>query len=76
MTESTRSETLLTEISAKLDRILALMAIQGVEEADKVERLSNMGLDQRMIASVTGLRPNTVAVRLFRMRKSRSKRSP
>lgn len=69
-----RTEALLSEISAKLDRIFALMAIQGVEEADKVSRLRNMGLDNRTIASVTGLRPNTVAVRLFRGRKARGQR--
>lgn len=69
-----RTEALLSEISAKLDRIFALMAIQGVEEADKVSRLRDMGLDNRTIASVTGLRPNTVAVRLFRTRKARGQR--
>ncbi len=70
----TRTEELLSEISAKLDRVLALMAIQGVEEAEKVGRLRDMGLDHRTIASVTGLSPNAVAVRLFRMRKARGRR--
>ena len=64
----------LPEISEKLDRVLALIAIQGVGEAEQVSRLDSMGLDQRTIASVTGLRPNTVAVRLFRMRKAGGRR--
>jgi len=65
---------LLEEISAKLDRVIALMAIQGVEETEKLRRLNAMGLDHQTIGSVTGLRPNTVAVRLFRMRKARRQR--
>lgn len=72
MTKTERE--LLAEISAKLDRIIALMATIGVDEEEKVARLHTMGLDQRTIASVTGLRPNTVAVRLFRMRKAQGQR--
>lgn len=71
----TKTEELLSEISAKLDRILALIAIEGVEEPEKVKRLSAMGLDHQTIASVTGLSPNAVAVRLHRMRKARGERS-
>ena len=61
---------LLEQISQKLDRIIALMAIQGVDESEKLRRLNAMGLDHQTIGSVTGLRPNTIAVRLFRMRKA------
>lgn len=60
---------LLKEISEKLDRILALMAVRDLDDsAEKVRILNEMGMDNATIAIVTGLSKNAVAVRLSRMR--------
>jgi hypothetical protein len=65
-----RTEQLLFEISEKLDRIMALVAIRTVEErAEQVRLLDSLGLDARTIAAVTGMTPNAVALRLSRMRR-------
>ena len=63
------SEELLSEISAKLDRILAVLVVRAVEDdGEKVRRLHEMGMDNATIAAATGMTKNAVAVRLSRMR--------
>ena len=69
------NEQLLAEISAKLDRILALLALRGIEDdGEKVSRLHEMGMDNTTIAAVTGLTKNAVALRLSRMRRKGGKK--
>lgn len=66
------SEERLAEISEKLDRILGLMATQGVDDdGEKVSRLRALGMDNATIASLTGLTINAVAIRVSRLKKAR-----
>lgn len=71
----TRDEQLLSEISAKLDLILAMMVVRNIEDdGEKVRRLHGMDMDNATIAAATGLTKNAVAVRLSRMRKKKRKK--
>ncbi len=64
------SEELLTEINEKLNRILGILALRGLEDdGEKVRRLRDLGMDNPTIAAVTGLSKNAVAIRISRMRK-------
>ena len=62
---------LLTEISAKLDSILGLLATRGIEDDPGaiVNKLHGMALSPRVIAPIAGLSENAVSVRITRMRK-------
>jgi hypothetical protein len=66
------TDELLSQINEKLDRIIGLMALQGVEDdAEKVLRLNALGLDHRTVAALTGTTANAVALRLSRLRRGR-----
>ena len=67
------TEELLEAINTKLDQVLGLMAIHGIEDdGERVTRLNRLGLDHTTIASVTGLSPNAVALRVSRSKKART----
>lgn len=51
---------LLAEISEKLDRVIAVLAIQGKEKDKQIEILALTGLDSPFIASVIGTTSATV----------------
>jgi len=55
---------LLTEISEKLDRVLAVMAIQGKEQNEQIKILRDCGFDWKLIGDLVGLKPNTARMRI------------
>jgi hypothetical protein len=61
----------LNDISDKLDRILGLMAIKGIENDAGliVERLRQLGMSNKVIASIAGMTENAVKLRLSRARR-------
>jgi hypothetical protein len=67
------TEQLLGEINVKLNQILGLMAINGVEDdGEKVKRLNRLGMNHATIAALTGMTANAVALRVSRMKKDRT----
>jgi hypothetical protein len=63
------------KISAKLDRIinlLALNAVKGLEPEDQVGRLSDLKFQPSEIAPIVGKSPNAVRITLHYLRKKRS----
>jgi DNA-directed RNA polymerase specialized sigma24 family protein len=65
------TEQLLEQISSKLDLILGMMVIAANDdEATRVFRLRDLGFDNRTIASLTGLTPNAVKLRLRRAKRT------
>ena len=71
MTNGKSQEQLLEEISKKLDSILALLAVRGLEGdiGAMVEKLDGMGLGNHVIRSIVGLKPKAVQKRIQRLRK-------
>jgi hypothetical protein len=64
------------KISAKLDRIISLLAVnavKGLEPEDQIGRLSDMKFQPIEIAPIVGKTPNAVRIVLFRIRKERAK---
>lgn len=59
--------TLLSEISAKIDRLVAVVAVQGKDKEKQIEILSAAGCDSGFIGSVVGMTAG--AVRVFQLRK-------
>jgi hypothetical protein len=62
---------LLKEISEKLDRLIAVTAIAGKDEDEHADLLINLGIDAKIISSITGLTTNAVAIRKTRLNKGR-----
>jgi hypothetical protein len=60
---------LLIEISAKLDRLVAVSAIVGLDEDDRIDVLIRLGVDAKLISSLTGLTRNAIAIRKTRAKK-------
>jgi len=63
------------KISAKLDRIinlLALNAVKGLDPEDQIGRLSDLKLQPSEIAPIVGKSPNAVRITLHYLRKKRS----
>ena len=77
MTNSKSQIELMTEISEKLDSILGLLAVRGMEEDSNavIQKLVGMGLSARAIASIVGLSENAVNIRLTRLKKKTAKKS-
>lgn len=57
---------LLAEISAKLDRLVGVMAIQGKDQDAQVDTLYALGFDSKTIGALVGLSDSTVRGRKFR----------
>lgn len=53
---------LLTEISTKLDYLVALMASQGKERNDQIKILVGQGYSNSMVAKLLGIPKGTVDV--------------
>lgn len=62
---------LLEEISSKLDSLIAVLAVRGLEgdTAAMTDKLHSMGFAKEVIAPVVGLTENAVRVRIQRARK-------
>ena len=71
MSSDASQNELLFEISQKLDLILALLAVRGLEDNQSaiVKKLYEMGMSAKIIAPVAGMSENAVNIRLTRMRK-------
>ena len=71
MANTAATETvLLKEISEKLDRLIAVTAIAGKNEDERADVLINLGIEAKIISSLTGLTINAVAVRKTRIKKA------
>ena len=60
---------LLAEISAKLDRVIGLLATAGKELDEKIEVLRGLGLEWNVVGPLVGL--NADAARMRMSKKSR-----
>ena len=71
MANSKSQVELMTEISEKLDSILGLLAIRGIEDDWNavIQKLMGMGLNARTIVPIAGLSENAVNIRLSRIKK-------
>lgn len=65
---------LLAEISAKLTRILAVLAVQGKNDEDKIRILYGVGLDSSEIAQITGISPGAVRMKKARLKSRKNSR--
>ena len=61
----------LADISEKLDAVVGFMMVRGIENdsAAVVNRLHAAGFNAKVIARVSGLTENAVAIRLSRAKK-------
>jgi DNA-directed RNA polymerase specialized sigma24 family protein len=60
----------LSEISAKLDKLVALFAIQGKPENQQVAILKSLGFTYEEISGLTGIPEGTLKSRGHRKKKS------
>lgn len=61
MAKISKSDTdLLSEISQKLDQLIAVIAIQGKEKNDQIKILASLGLSNSNIANLIGIPKGTV----------------
>jgi DNA-directed RNA polymerase specialized sigma24 family protein len=60
---------LLTQISRKLDRLIALIAVQGKDEAKQIAILKSLGLTYNEISDLTGIPEGTLKSRDHNKRK-------
>ena len=60
---------LLAEISAKLDRLMGVIAIQGKDQATQVNTLYALGFDSKTIGALVSLSDSAVRSRKFRRKK-------
>ncbi len=54
---------LLEEIGAKLDRLIALAAIQGKGQDEQIQILRGLGFDSRFVGALVGMKPDAVRQR-------------
>lgn len=68
---------LLEEISDKLDQVVGLMAVRGLDgdTGAMIEKLHEIGLKNDVIAPIVGLKENAVRVRIQRSKKKRKTRT-
>lgn len=68
----------LAQISEKLDTVVGFLAVRGIESdpSAMIERLRGLGVGTKVIARVTGMTGNAVAIRLTRMKKKISNKAP
>lgn len=70
MADSDKSEReLLVDIAGKLDRLIGVTAIAGRDRDEHPDILINLGLDNQLVAAMTGLTANAVSIRKTRMKK-------
>jgi len=58
----------------RLSRILALMAVKGLQQNEQISFLSNAGYQPGEIAEMVRTTPGTVSQTLYSMRKGRSRK--
>lgn len=61
---------LLGEISAKLDKVIAVLAVQGKERDHQIEALAAAGFDSAFIGRLVGLTPGAVRTWFSRRRRT------
>lgn len=64
----------MSEISAKIDRLVAVVAVQGKEKEKQIESLGAAECDSDIIGSVVGMTAG--AVRVFQQRKRAKSATP
>ena len=70
MRDENKSERdLLADISAKLDRVAALIAIQGKEQDEQISVLTSLGFDSKAIGLFVGISGDAVRKRRTRNRR-------
>jgi hypothetical protein len=67
-----RESALLEEISAKLDRVVAVLAAQGKDKDKQVDILTAAGCDSAFIGTVVGITAGAVRMQQSRKRKKAS----
>lgn len=60
---------LLTEISSKLDHVIALMVIAGKEQDNQIKILREFGHDWPTVGKFIGLKPDTARIQASRANK-------
>jgi len=65
---SSEEQGLLVEISRKLDVLVGLTAAAGKETGAQINILTSLGYGPSFIASIVGLAPNAVTLRISRKR--------
>jgi hypothetical protein len=75
-TAKTQSD-ILTDINNKIGGILGFLAVRDLkgDVSKMLPRLKEMGLDYKMMALVTGVSENAIAIRLSRMKKKSPKKT-
>lgn len=68
------SEILLKEIIKKLDQLIAMMAIQGVDLDTKITILKSMGLQNTEIGKLTGMTEGNVRAKLKKGKNANKKK--
>lgn len=67
----TKSDTeIMIEEQRITNRLLAMLAIKGIEQSKAIAFLDSVGLQPRQIAAAIGITANAVSVALHRMRKA------
>jgi len=68
---TTKSHTeILIDEQRITNRLLAVMAIKGMEQPKAISFLDSVGLEPRQIAAAIGITRNAVSIALHRMRKA------
>lgn len=62
------TEELLEEISAKIDKLIALIAIQGKSENHQIKILTDLGFDSKKVGILLNLPSGTVRRRNAKMK--------
>lgn len=66
MENESSNQEILSEISHKLDRIIAMLAVQGKELDDQIKTLKNLGMDWKLIGDMTGMSVGAAKMRYSR----------
>jgi DNA-directed RNA polymerase specialized sigma24 family protein len=68
---STKSDTeIMIEEQRLTNRLLAVLAIKGMEQSKAIAFLDSVGLEPRQTAAAIGITRNAVSIALHRMRKA------
>jgi hypothetical protein len=63
---------LLGEISTKLDKVIAVLAVQGKDKDQQIEALAGAGFDSAFIGRLVGMTPGAVRMWFTRRRRTTS----
>jgi hypothetical protein len=64
---------LLSEVSEKLDKVIALLAINGKEQDEQIAILRSFGHDWTFIGTIIGLKPDAARMRYSSHQKPKTK---